>query len=168
MSAPLTGSLRHEVLDSTRARGAGLDTPAGRAWGTFLQAHASLMRILDLELRRDTDLSLADFDVLIQLALGNGSLRMGELARRTLLSRSGTTRRVEHLERRGLVERTTAGPDRRTVSVALTTAGAATFRGALEAHATGIATHFVAKLSSTDVTVLREVLQKVVVDCDFG
>ncbi len=103
-----------------------------------------------------------------QLALGNGSLRMGELARRTLLSRSGTTRRVEQLERRGLVERTTAGPDRRSVSVALTPAGATTFRGALDVHATGIATHFVAKLSSTDFTVLREVLQKVVIDCDFG
>jgi DNA-binding MarR family transcriptional regulator len=161
-------SLRREVLERTSAQGAGLDTPAGRAWGTFLQAHASITRVLDTELRRDADLSLADFDVLMQLALGNGTLRMGELARATLLSRSGTTRRVERLERCGLVERTVADADRRSVRVSLTPAGVESFRAALDVHASGIATHFVAALDSDDAPVLRAVLQKVIVDCDFG
>jgi len=161
-------SLRHEVLERTAAQGAGLDTPAGRAWATFLQAHASLMRVLDTELRRDAHLSLSDFDVLMQLALGNGTLRMGELARATLLSRSGTTRRVEQLERRGLVARTAAEPDRRSVLVSLTQAGRDTFRTALDVHAAGIARHFVARLGPEDAPALRAVLQKVVLDCDFG
>lgn len=161
-------SLQREVLDRTRAQGAGLDTPAGRAWTSLLRAHAGLMRVLDTELRQGADLTLSDFDVLMQLALANGTLRMGELARRTLLSRSGTTRRVEQLERNGLVHRTPSEPDRRSVSVSLTGAGTQVFRAALEVHAAGIATHFVAKLDQQDASSLREVLGKLVIDCDFG
>jgi DNA-binding MarR family transcriptional regulator len=166
--ASTSASLRREVLERSAAQGAGLDTPAGRAWGTFLQAHASLTRVLDTELRRDADLSLSDFDVLMQLALGNGTLRMGELARATLLSRSGMTRRVEQLERRGLVTRTTAESDGRSVRVSLTLTGTQLFRGALDVHAAGIAAHFVSRLEPDDAPALRAVLQKVVVDCDFG
>ena len=39
-------------------------------------------------------MALADFDVLAQLALAGGQLRMAELASRALISRSGMTRRI--------------------------------------------------------------------------
>src|SRR3954454_24284493 len=64
------------------------------AWRALLQAHATLMRQLDTDLRADTGLRLSDFDVLAQLAEAGGELRMTDLAARTLLSRSGLTRRV--------------------------------------------------------------------------
>jgi DNA-binding MarR family transcriptional regulator len=53
------------------------------------------MRQLDTDLRENTGLRLADFDVLAQLADAGGQLRMTELAARALLSRSGLTRRLE-------------------------------------------------------------------------
>ena len=64
-----------------------------KAWRALLHAHATLMRQLDTDLREDTGLRLADFDVLAQLAGAGGELRMTDLAARTLISRSGLTRR---------------------------------------------------------------------------
>jgi DNA-binding MarR family transcriptional regulator len=127
------------------------------------------MRVLDTELRRDADLSLNDFDVLVQLGLADGgSLRMSELARRTLVSRSGTTRRVEQLKQRGLVARSSADNDRRTVFVCLSADGAEVLKRAVAVHARGIAEHVVARLTKSDVAAIRSSLEKVVIDCDFG
>jgi len=126
------------------------------------------MRVLDTELRRDADLSLNDFDVLVQLGLADGALRMGELARRTLVSRSGTTRRVEQLEQRRLVARSSADSDRRTVVVCLSPEGADVLKRAVAVHARGIAEHFVARLTKSDVQAIRSSLEKVVINCDFG
>src|SRR5205807_10486375 len=66
--------------------------PGGRgleAWHSLLQAHATLMRQLALDLERETGLALADFDVLAQLSVAGGELRMTELAARALIPRSG-------------------------------------------------------------------------------
>jgi DNA-binding MarR family transcriptional regulator len=164
-----TTAVRRAIISATRAEGAGLDTPAGRAWESFLRAHAGLMRVLDTELRRDAGLGLNDFDVLVQLGVADGSsLRMSELARRTLVSRSGTTRRVEQLEGRGLVARAPADTDRRTVVVCLTGQGVEVLQRAVAVHARGIAEHFVRRLTATDVRAMSEAMEKVVIDCDFG
>src|SRR5215210_6780086 len=88
--------------------------PGGRgmdAWHSLLQAHATLMRQLAMDLERETGLALADFDVLAQLSLAGGELRMTELAARALISRSGMTRRVARLVDEGLVRRDTADAD---------------------------------------------------------
>src|SRR4051812_39825690 len=106
----------------------GESLPGGRgerAWRALLQAHATLMRRLDTDLREETGLRLTDFDVLAQLARAGGKLRMTELAARTLLSRSGLTRRVAGLVDEGLVRRAKAAGDGRAVVVALTDAGIA-------------------------------------------
>src|SRR3982751_5241388 len=67
------------------------------AWRSFLEAHARIVRRLEVDLEAETGLPLADFDVLAQLANAGGSLRMTELADRALISRSGMTRRVTRL-----------------------------------------------------------------------
>jgi DNA-binding MarR family transcriptional regulator len=73
----------------------------GLAWRSLLRAQASLMRQFDTDLVRETGLGLADFDVLAQLALADGS------------PRSGMTRRVARLVGEGLVQRTAAETDAR-------------------------------------------------------
>src|SRR2546428_10935713 len=75
------------------------------AWRSLLRAHATLMRQLDTDLEEKTGMALADFDVLAQLALAGGELRMTDLAARALISRSGMTRRVARLVDEGLVRR---------------------------------------------------------------
>src|SRR5438876_11951759 len=96
-----------------------------QAWDSFLRAHATLMRRLEVDLAQVTGLALADFDVLAQLARAGGELRMTDLATRALVSRSGMTRRVARLVEAGLVQRANADADGRGVVVALTDAGVA-------------------------------------------
>src|SRR4051812_41036011 len=76
------------------------------SWRWFLRAHATITRALENELEAEQKLSLASYDVLVQLAEApNRRLRMTELADAVLLSRSGVTRLVDRLERVGLVAR---------------------------------------------------------------
>ena len=102
------------------------EVPRGRglqAWNALLRAHATLLRQLETDLESQTGLALADFDVLAQLAIAGGSLRMTELADRALISRSGMTRRVTRLVHERLVRRAHADGDARGVVVQLTKSG---------------------------------------------
>src|SRR5438093_11427121 len=92
------------------------------AWRSLLRGHATLMRQLDMDLEEKTGMALADFDVLAQLALAGGVLRMTDLAARALISRSGMTRLVARLVDEGLVRPTDTEADRRGVVVVLTDA----------------------------------------------
>src|SRR5256714_8769823 len=138
------------------------------AWHSLLQAHATLMRQLALDLERETGLSLADFDVLAQLSVAGGELRMTELAARALISRSGMTRRVGRLVEEGLVRRANADADARGVVVSLTDAGAARLTETAPVHLRGVSELFVAHLDDQELVVLRNALDKVTVDCTFG
>jgi DNA-binding MarR family transcriptional regulator len=138
------------------------------AWQTLLLAYATLMRQLETDLETETGLALADFDVLAQLAVAGGELRMTELAARALISRSGMTRRVARLVDQGLVRRATADADARGVVVALTDAGVARLTETAPVHARGIADLFVSRLDDRELAVLESALRKVIVDCEFG
>jgi DNA-binding MarR family transcriptional regulator len=138
------------------------------AWHSLLRAHATLMRRLDGDLQRETGLSLADFDVLAQLAEAHGELRMTELADRALISRSGMSRRVARLVDEGLVRRDRADTDARGVVVALTEAGIARLGETAPVHARGISKLFVAQLNDRELALLERALNKVIVDCSFG
>jgi DNA-binding MarR family transcriptional regulator len=145
--------------------------PDGRtigAWRSLLQAHATLVRQLEVDLEEKTGLALADFDVLAQLALAGGELRMTELANRALISRSGMTRRVARLVDQGLVCRASADADGRGVVVALTDAGADRLTETAPVHARGIADYFVSRLDEDELAVLESALDKVTLDCGFG
>jgi len=139
-----------------------------RAWRSLLQAQATLMRQLDTDLWEETGLRLADFDVLAQLAEAGGELRMTELAARTLVSRSGLTRRVARLVDEGLVRRANATGDGRGVVVALTDAGVARVTETAPVHLRGVSKLFVERLDDQELAVLERALRKVIVDCTFG
>jgi DNA-binding MarR family transcriptional regulator len=147
------------------------ELPGGRglgAWVSLLRAHATLMRQLETQLEQQTGLALADYDVLAQLAIADGQLRMTELANRALISRSGMTRRVARLVDEGLVRRSEANTDGRGVVVVLTDAGVARLAETVPTHARGIAEYFVARLDDQELAVLESALNKVTVDCTFG
>jgi DNA-binding MarR family transcriptional regulator len=147
------------------------ELPGGRgvgAWRSLLRAHATLMRQLETDLEQQTGLALADYDVLAQLAIADGGLRMTDLANRALISRSGMTRRVARLVDEGLVRRSEANADGRGVVVALTDAGVARLVETVPAHARGIAEYFVSRLDEQELAALESALDKVTVDCTFG
>jgi len=138
------------------------------AWRSLLRAHATLLRRLEVDLERETGMALADFDVLAQLALAGGELRMTELAARALISRSGMTRRVSRLVDEGLVRRATANADGRGVVVALTDVGVVRLTETAPAHVRGVSELFVAQLDDQELAALKSALDKVSVDCAFG
>ena len=147
------------------------EVPEGRglgAWSALLRAHATLVRQLETDLKTETDLALADFDVLAQLAVAGGNLRMTELADRALISRSGMTRRVANLVDRGLVARSGADADARAVVVSLTDAGIERLTETAPVHARGVAKLFVAQLDDDELASLKDALEKVTLDCTFG
>jgi DNA-binding MarR family transcriptional regulator len=144
-------------------RGGGLD-----AWDSFLRAHATLMRRLEVDFAQATGFALADFDVLAQLARAGGELRMTDLAARALVSRSGMTRRVARLVDEGVVRRANADADGRGVVVALTDAGVARLAETAAVHLRGVSELFVAPLDDQELALLESALNKVTVDCTFG
>ena len=138
------------------------------AWQSLLKAHATLVRRLSIDLEKQTGLSLADFDVLAQLAGAGGQLRITELAVRALISGSGMTRRVAHLVDRGLVRRVSTGVNGRGVIVALTDDGLARLLETAPVHARGVRELFVAQLDDQELADLETALDKVTVDTIFG
>jgi DNA-binding MarR family transcriptional regulator len=147
------------------------DASGGRgleAWRSLLRAHATLMRRLETDLERETGLALADFDVLAQLSMAGGELRMTELAARALISRSGMTRRVARLVDEGLVRRRTAGVDGRGVVVEMTDAGVTRLAETAPVHLRGVSELFTAKLDDQELAALASALDKVSVDGAFG
>jgi DNA-binding MarR family transcriptional regulator len=138
------------------------------AWRSFLQAHATLMRRLAGDLAQATGLSLGDFDVLAQLAVAGGDLRMSELAARAYSSRSGMTRRVARLVDGGLVTRASDEADARGVVIALTEAGVARLAEAAPVHLRGVVELFVSQLTDEELVLLKSALDKVTADYSFG
>src|SRR5436189_5214918 len=139
-----------------------------QAGAALLRANATLLRQLETELEIKTGLARADFDVLAQLAIAEGSLRMTELADHALISRSGMTRRVTRLVHEGLVRRAHADADGRGVVVRLTKSGLERLTVAAPVHMRGVSDLFLTKLDDQELAVLESALAKVTLDCTFG
>src|SRR5436853_4824169 len=128
-----------------------------RAWAAFLDAQAALLRQLESELVEKEDMTLAEFDVLIQLGMApDRRLRMTELSERVRLSRSGLTRLVDRLVRAGLVKRGRCATDRRGTWAILTPAGTARVRQARPVHLRGVREHFSGQLSAAQLAAVAE------------
>jgi DNA-binding MarR family transcriptional regulator len=131
------------------------------SWRAFLRAHATIIRALETELVAEQNISLAAYDVLVQLAEAPGRrLRMTELADAVLLSRSGVTRLVDRLEKSGLVARCPVENDGRGVAAELTEAGLNRLRTASRTHLNGVVRHFVAKLNGEQLGELEQISRR--------
>ena len=127
------------------------DDPRLGAWRSFIHAQARLQRRLDEELQATHDLSLAEYDALLQLVNSPGRrLRMSVLAERVLLSRSGITRLVDRLVAAGMVERSACVTDARGAEAALTAKGLDTLRAASRTHLDGVQRYFLGPLGDQE------------------
>ncbi len=130
------------------------------AWRLFLEAHAAIVRRLERELLEQADLALSWYDMLVQLQEAGGSMRMGELADRLLISRSATTRFVDRVEKAGYVAREASEADGRGMNVVLTEDGFRRLKDAAPTHLRGIRQHFESRLSPDEAIGLAELLRK--------
>ena len=132
------------------------------AWRGMLVTHSRVIAALDEELEREHGLALGSYEVLLSLSEApEHSLRMGALADRLLLSRSGLTRLVDRLASRGLVERHSCDSDRRGTYARITAAGLKLFEEARPTHLRGVREHFLTHLAADDLDRLAEVWNRV-------
>ncbi len=105
------------------------------SWRAFIETSARLTTVIDDELRRDANMSLADYHVLLLLAEApEHRLRMKEIAQRMVFSASRLTYQVDQLCKRGWLRRETAAEDRRGSYAVLTEQGLAAFVAAGRGH----------------------------------
>jgi DNA-binding MarR family transcriptional regulator len=126
------------------------------AWAGFLRAHREIVKQLDADLQASHGLPLSSFDVLIQLRLHGGGMRMSELADAVVISRSGLTRLVDRLEREGLVERRPNEDDPRSIRACITERGERRLADVLPAHLAGVRSRFLDPLSEEQIRQLGE------------
>jgi DNA-binding MarR family transcriptional regulator len=133
------------------------------ALGLFIEAYASVMDHLERELAAATELSGAEFGVLLRLARTPGQrLRMTDLAAGAGLTTSGMTRLVDRLEAAGYVDRAACPSDRRGLEALLTAKGHTLVERVAPAHIASIQRHIVEPLGDdlaqleTTMRILRD------------
>jgi len=136
--------------------------PRQQAWRLILEMHALVVPRLADELRAELDLPLTWYDALLHLYEAPGArARMSDLARAVLISRSGLTTIVDHLEDAGLVRREVPREDRRSVEVVMTDEGRRRFEEARPFHRAGIDRWFCSQLTKREGAELAELLTRV-------
>jgi DNA-binding MarR family transcriptional regulator len=132
------------------------------AWRRFLKAHAAVVGSIERDLEQRGHIPLEWYDVLIAISdAPGGRLRLKDLGRELVLTRSGATRLADRLEAAGLVERQRVDDDRRGVILALSEPGRKALRSSWPVYARGIRDGFLAKLTSEEVDTLSVALGRI-------
>lgn len=136
------------------------DTPR-QAWRAYWEATALLQDRLERDLKKEADLSLSDYNLLLILMEAGGSMRMGEIADRMVFAPSRITYRVRLLVEKGLVCRDIENSDRRATIATITQEGKDVFRNAARLHAQQVEENFLQFLDPDEVKTLLNVFTKV-------
>ena len=104
--------------------------------------------------------SLDDYDVLHQISVHDGPIRMGDLAENLLVANSSCNRIVGRLVDGGFVERSHGVSDGRVVLVDLTRAGTTLRRRMAAVHVRDIEARFGAALTPTQAADLDAILRR--------
>jgi DNA-binding MarR family transcriptional regulator len=140
----------------TRLEGTALD-----AWRGYLQSHAAILRELDAELIAQHGMTARDYEVLLYLAQADDRrLPMSDVAKRTMLTRSGVTRLVDGLVDSGFIERVACAKDARVSYARLTDAGYDKLRQAGCTHVAGIERVFLSYFSPDELEQLAGLLRR--------
>ena len=145
-----------DTITEGRLDGAALD-----AWRSYLQSHASIVRMLDAELVAEHGMTTRDYEVLLYVAQApERRLPMSALAERTMLTRSGITRLIDGLVEAGLIERVACASDARVSYAQLTDDGHEKLRRAGCAHVRSINRLFLEHFSPEEVEQLAGLLSR--------
>jgi DNA-binding MarR family transcriptional regulator len=138
-----------------------------RWWREYVTGAARLSEALGRQLERDSGLSLWEYEVMVRLSEAPGrTLRMAELARSMVQSRSRITHTVARMERRGFVERRGCPVDGRGINAVLTDHGFATLSEAAPGHIRAVRANLVDQLSPEQFAALGEAMSRVAPDGD--
>jgi len=161
---------------STPAAGHGKSTRPGRAaghrpevfseleraaWGGLIAIQGGLMRRVAEDLEQNSRLTHPEFEVLLRLSWRpDRRARIQDLAGQSHLTRSGMSRVVERLERKGLVTRSRAMEDGRGANAELTPAGADRLAGAARHHIAFVRRQFLSRFRDEELRTLAALLAR--------
>ncbi|WP_425577572.1 MarR family winged helix-turn-helix transcriptional regulator [Nocardia callitridis] len=127
-----------------------------------MDGHLRLNTALNRQLQRDSDLSLAEYRILVLLSEAQGhALRMSELADGVLSSRSRLTHQIRRLEAQHMVRRNSCLEDGRGVMAELTEEGLRRLRSAAPGHVEAVHRAFVDLLTPTELEVLSTAFDRI-------
>jgi DNA-binding MarR family transcriptional regulator len=137
-------------------------TPAQqRAWRT----HLEVSKLLTHQLERDLQpfgLTYNDYEILVNLSEApDHRLRMSDLARATLQSKSRLSHQISRMEAAGLVRRESCESDRRGLFAVLTDQGWDTMEKVAPHHVAAVREHFIDLLPGDGLESLRQTLSPV-------
>lgn len=130
------------------------------AWLALVRTHARLWDQAEAQMRSDSGLSMARYDVLMQLDTRGGRVRLSELAARIVLSPSGLSKLVDRMEAAGLLRREPDPRDARSTFARITPRGRSVVRAARERHHAWLQQAFGDVLDDTDLSDLTRILQR--------
>jgi DNA-binding MarR family transcriptional regulator len=134
-----------------------LDEGEQRAWRSYLQMHGQLLARLNRQLQADSGLSLADYEVLVQLTeVPDGRLRPFELQRGLQWEQSRLSHQLTRMQRRGLVSREGCTDDGRGAFIVLTETGRRAIETAAPGHVDAVRRLFLDGLTRDQITMLGQ------------
>jgi DNA-binding MarR family transcriptional regulator len=132
-----------------------------RAWRT----HLEVSKLLTYQLERDLQpfgLTFNDYEILVNLSeAADRRMRMSDLARATLQSKSRLSHQITRMENAGLVRRRNCDSDRRGLFAVLTDEGWEVMTKVAPHHVAAVREHFIDLLGTADLAALRRALTPV-------
>lgn len=151
-----------EPSDRTGTQVRWLEPAQQQAWRAYMDGHQRLLAELNRQLQRDSDLSLAEYRILVLLSEApDHSLRMSDLADGVMSSRSRLTHQIRRMELQHMVRRTSCEEDGRGVRAHLTDEGMRRLREAAPAHVAEVRRDFVDLLTPAELTIVGEVFERI-------
>jgi DNA-binding MarR family transcriptional regulator len=139
------------------AEGPWLSDDEQLAWRGFLRMHTLVQGRLRRHLQQDTDLSLADYEVLVNLSEApEGALRSYQLAEEMQWEASRLSHHLRRMEQRGLVRRESCGNDGRGIVVVLSEDGRAAIEQAAPKHVAEVRKVFIDAFDERQLAALIE------------
>jgi DNA-binding MarR family transcriptional regulator len=145
------------------ARTRWLSAEQEQAWRRYRRMRTLLDLQIARDLKRDSDLSEPDYDVLSTLSESpDGAWRARDLTARLLWSTSRLAHQVGRMEQRGLIVRRSLDEDGRGAVVELTEHGRSVLRAAALPHVASVRRNLMELLSPTEIKALDRIAAKVI------
>jgi DNA-binding MarR family transcriptional regulator len=134
-----------------------LDDEEQRAWRGFLRCYAEVRANLQRQLQRDTDLSHADYEVLVALSEAEeGRMRAFQLSDAIQWEKSRLSHQIDRMAKRGLVARQQCPTDARGAFIVITDEGRRAIEAAAPLHVEEVRRVFFDHLDRRQVAALAD------------
>ena len=131
------------------------------AWRRYIIASRQLLAALDADLK-EHDLTLPDYEILALLSdAPDRQMRMSELAKIALLSRSRLSHRMKVMEKAGWLKREPCPVDKRGYYAVMTPKGWKAIVAAAPDHVESVRARFLDHITESDQQVIAQIFERI-------